>query len=221
MGPRLHYRWCKELHTKRLNALDSVHCNFTSRLSWNLGLKWPFWVWPHSGAESRVWSTPSDCTEVSRERWVWLRSPSQARSPPAFVPDEFWFSVFPYQQCSAVGPYDKGGYMILTKQSWYIPAWFTKTVALPLQPRLKHLLLGCNCLWCLHFTIYVYNWLLRAELLLSPKILSFTAYLAFPGNFRGDELSQRSTRPNGRSFSLVSNNQILQKCDYARSSFQG
>lgn len=51
--------------------------------------------------------------------------------------------------------------------------------------------LGCNCLSCLHFTIYVYNWLLRAELLLSPKILCFTAYLAFPGNFRGDELSEK------------------------------
>lgn len=81
--------------------------------------------------------------------------------------------------------------------------------------------LGCGCLWCLHFTIGVYSWLLSTELLLLPKVLSFTTYLAFPGNFRADELSQRSTRPNGRSFSLILNNQILQKCDYVRSSFQG
>lgn len=78
---------------------------------------------------------------------------------------------------------------------------------------------GCNCLSCLYFTIYVYSWLLRAEALLSPKILPFTAYLSFPGNFKGDELSQTSTRPNGRSFSLISNNQILQKCGYVRSLF--
>lgn len=226
MGPIFHYRWCGQLYTKRLNVLDSIQCNFTSWLVRSLGLKWPFRVGPHrnSGAESWVWSTPSDCTEVSRERWTWLRSLSQhwvkittrLYSRPALV------------LCLSLLAMVYFLVLVTSVAIWSLqnnPDAFLlglqKQLHFHCSPGWSISCLGCNCLWCLHFTIYVYNWLLRAELLLSPKILSFSAYLAFPGNFRGDELSQRTTRPSGTSFSLISNNQILQKCDYVRFSFQG
>lgn len=133
------------------------------QVSWNLGLKWSFWVVPLHKSVSEHWdcSIPSACTGVSRQHWTWLCSPpsAESRSPLNFISDQLRFSLSLLAALLLV---------LVTS----VVIWSLQTILMHSCSVYKNLsisiagwnisYLGCCCWSCLHFTVHVYNWLLRA-----------------------------------------------------------
>lgn len=126
-----------------LHQKDECSWHFTSRLIWNLGLKWPFWVGLHHNSQLRAgFGAPLQIAlrfQESKKCGFAVHPSTEWRSPSAFIPDWLWLYVFP-QQCSAAGACDNCGYSDLYRIILMCSCLVYKTSCTSIVGQVKHLL---------------------------------------------------------------------------------